>query len=84
MPILRNSRNFKAYIVPLMGAPKVRMTNFRNGIVPNMGYVCHVVPLIWVRFFIIDVPQNGSVSESLTHNSGHRLAKSFPNFACRI
>ena len=32
-----------------------------------MGYVCHVVPSIWVYLFIIDVPHNGSVSEPLTH-----------------
>ena len=41
-----------------------------------MGCVCHVVPSIRVHSFIIDVPQNGSVSESLTHTSGHRLVKS--------
>ena len=27
---------------------------------------------------MFDVPQNGSVSESLTHTSGHRLVKSPP------
>ena len=32
-----------------------------------MGYVCHVVPSIWVHFFVLDIPQNGSVSESLKH-----------------
>ena len=46
----------------------------------NMLYVCHVFPSIWVFLFflIFDVPQNGSVSESLTHTSGHRLIKSIP------
>ena len=29
-------------------------------------------------FLIFDVPQNGFVSESLTHTSGHRLVKSTP------
>ena len=43
-----------------------------------MGYVCHMVPSIWVMFYISDVPQNGSVSESLTHTSWHRLVKSTP------
>ena len=43
-----------------------------------MGQVCHVVQSIWVSFLIFDVPQNGSVSESLTHTSGHRLVKSAP------
>ena len=38
----------------------------------NMGYVCHVVPSIWVHFCIIRVPQNGSVSESLMHTSRHK------------
>ena len=47
----------------------------------NLGYVCHVVPSIWVFFLISDIPQNGSVSESLTHTSGHRLVKSTPGQA---
>ena len=33
---------------------------------------------ILVKFLIIDIPQNGSVSESLTHTSGHRSVKSTP------
>ena len=44
----------------------------------NMGYVCHVDPSIWVCFFTIEVPQNGSVSETLTHASKHRVFKSTP------
>ena len=40
-----------------------------------MGYVCHVVPSIWVSFLTFDVPQNGSVSESLTHTSGHKAPR---------
>ena len=38
--------------------------------------------------FIVDIPQNGSVWESLTHISGHRLVKSstpptaFSNIHC--
>ena len=42
-----------------------------------MGCVCHVVPSIWVSFvLIVDVPQNGSVSESLTHTSLDYTVKS--------
>ena len=32
-----------------------------------MGYVCHAVLSIWANFSIIDVPENGSVAEFLTH-----------------
>ena len=44
-----------------------------------MGYyVCQEVPSIWVSSLNFDLPQNGSVSESLTHTSRHRLVKSTP------
>ena len=46
-----------------------------------MGYVCCMDPAIWVRISIIEAPQNGSVSESLTHTSGHRLFKSTPGLS---
>ena len=35
-------------------------------------------------FYIFDVSQNGSVSESLTHTSGHRLVKSAPRVSLRV
>ena len=50
----------------------------QQGKVPQYGYVCHTSPSKWVCFWNIGVPQNGSVSESLTHTSGHKLVKSTP------
>ena len=55
----------------------VFLTSFRVKSL-NMGYVCRVDPSIWVCILIIEAPRNGSVSESLTHTSGHRLFKSAP------
>ena len=40
--------------------------------------MCYTTLYTEGMFFIIDVPQNGSVSESLTHTSGHILFKTTP------
>ena len=67
-----NSAHTYTIETPISLSPWIRVKSL------YMGYVYHVVPSIWVFFLIIAVPQNGSVSESLTHTSGHRLCKSTP------
>ena len=47
--------------------------------VPQYGVCLQRGPInIGMFFLIIEAPQNGSVSEPLTHTSGHRLFKSTP------
>ena len=52
--------------------------NIYQGEVPQYGVCLTCGPIHMGNLFAFDVPQNGYVSESLTHTSGHRLFKSAP------